>query len=241
MKPYLMQRLNRAHPPVGVDQINFDVPLLEPNPNPRRDSDQKMRVTEAAMNVRKQIFDFDYMGSAEFEFGAVGDCLSRVYAATDYVLVKVPFESEPKPPDPELSAEDKKKRAYIRRRNKKHGWTKNYRREEIQKDDVFIICHKAQEKDVVEIITKLRHNRYAFSPMKEPIYAGDDPFTLPEEDRRQVGVLDLCNDYFIFFERHAFIKTARLMGFTQAQVEVCLTKEVAPVIVPYAKGYSIYD
>jgi len=62
--PYLVQRLKK---PTGhVNPFSFGGGLRNGG------------INEDAMNILKQIFSFDYMGSAEFEFGAIPEAFNNL-------------------------------------------------------------------------------------------------------------------------------------------------------------------
>lgn len=73
-KSYLIQRLQA---PVGFD-----------NPFSFGGGLKNGGLSEESMSMLRGIFSFDYMGSAEFEFGAVPKALNRIAREVNYFIAK---------------------------------------------------------------------------------------------------------------------------------------------------------
>lgn len=71
--PYLIQRL-KASPKSG---------MFKDNPFSFGGGLKNGGLSETAMDIIRPVFSFDYMGSSEFEFGAVPECFSRIVKSTN--------------------------------------------------------------------------------------------------------------------------------------------------------------
>ena len=83
---YLVQRLKKPYKGNADNPFNFGGGLLRGGMN------------EEAYRALNQIFTFDYMGSAEFEFGAVPkaiDVIAEGFAKGDGVTGKIEIEGVP--------------------------------------------------------------------------------------------------------------------------------------------------
>jgi hypothetical protein len=85
-KTYLIQRLCKSREPMVINGVTFD------NPFAFGGGFQNGGIPEAGMNLLRGIFSFDYMGAAEFEWGAVPaalDFLTQVeLVAGEYDITK---------------------------------------------------------------------------------------------------------------------------------------------------------
>ena len=70
-RSYLVQRLMAPHHNKGVEAFSFGGGFVNGG------------LTEDAMKLLRPVFSFDYMGAAEFEFGAVPEALSSVFRNHD--------------------------------------------------------------------------------------------------------------------------------------------------------------
>ena len=144
-----------------------------------------------AMALLKGIFTFDYMGSAEFEFGAVPKALSAIYKqAVDGDLIAGTV----------LLTESSVRKVTT--------WDKARRELPLKADPiVYFICRKAWEGEVVHRILTLAGGNARLKAASKLEYA-----LRPDPDRpgRLGGWLELDNGWFCFTDRAMFEKVAAL-------------------------------
>lgn len=150
-----------------------------------------------AMNLIRQIWSFDYMGAAEFEFGAVPEALQRIadtklrHLGTHSFALRVPKDVA-KPWSEETAPEAHERTVYVIGRKDWHeeierrvrGWAKR------DGNDDF------RTKESVMLDSALRPGRYT-------------PDVL--------GWLELNNGFMFFIDEDMFTKTASLFGVKIAQ------------------------
>lgn len=149
-------------------------------------------LSDEAMDLLRGIFSFDYMGSAEFEFGAVPEALQRIAKSDDLVaftipitLALVPPHWKDKGPAPEGTA------------------------------TVYVLCREAHREEVFSRIVALATQEGYDKPwpMKEiPQFT----FALRpyEWENDNFGWLELNNGYFFFIDREMWEKTCALFQVT---------------------------
>lgn len=148
-------------------------------------------LSEEAMDLLRGVFSFDYMGAAEFEFGAVPKALQLMaknaenYTAFSFTfpLSKVQQSWRDKSTDkPEGSAE------------------------------IFVICNKD---DVKEVTTRIK--QYASGTggrLKETTLLSNTLRPDGDWDPGMLGWLELDNGFFFFTDKEMWEKTAELFGVT---------------------------
>jgi len=151
-------------------------------------------LSREARKALRSIFEFDYMGSAEFEGREVPDTLEKIYEDR-----KAFVKAEVVIPLSEIRLDSWEKMHY----EKKEGNGK-----------IFILCHKDHLEYAKELVVKLakdensrtlqeRSNlRYAFLKDKK----GDDD--------RVAGWLELDNGFFFFTDQTMFEGTMKFFGMT---------------------------
>ncbi len=151
-------------------------------------------LSENAMKILRDIFQFDYMGSAEFEFGAVPETL-QVIAKTikDYVAFTIP------------------------KVNYKH---QDYLEDKYYTGmrPVYVICNKDWQEEVTKRIkakalgdyNKSKHNFRT----KEVVRLGGS-LAGSKYDRDIAGWLELSNGYFFFTDKDMFSKVCSMLGINQ--------------------------
>jgi len=143
-----------------------------------------------AMDLLRPIFRFDYMGSAEFEFGEVPRALSKIYENRDkYIswefLVNYKYES----------------------------W---YKKKEVftGKKLVYVICQKDWVDTVKDAIWF--HAKHSYSNTqyytKEVVFLNRALSECDDEAKEYQGWLELDNGYFFFTNKTMFDKTCQLFG-----------------------------
>lgn len=160
-------------------------------------------LTEDAMDLLQSIFDFDYMGAAEFEFGGVPQALNSIAVrAADFVNFSLIVRRDkialnpqrewplgPRsllPPIPETSV------------------------------TLYILCHKQDKEWVKPFIKKLVKNPYSLRLKENPMLNYSlDP--LSEHDSRYIGWLELAYGFMFFTDKEMFEKTLNLFGLTNSQ------------------------
>ena len=149
-------------------------------------------LSEEAMELLNGVFSFDYMGAAEFEFGAVPKALQLIAKESDqYLTTTLSFP---------LSKVEK-------------GWRDKSTEAPTGEALVYVICRKG---DVQEV-----HNRikgWAFKPydkanqLKEITMLSQTLRPDSEWSPEVAGWLELDNGFFFFLDKEMWEKTADLFG-----------------------------
>lgn len=153
------------------------------------------RLTKEAKEVLSGVFEFDYMGAAEFEFGTVPDALEQIYETrTEFTTDQVEF------PLAGVKLDVWEKHHY-KRLTQGHG-------------KVFVFCNRAHLAGARKLILKLaldgdgrflkeRSNlKYKFLEEREGYRDNVE------------GWLELDNGFFFFTDETMFKKTVELFGKT---------------------------
>ena len=148
-------------------------------------------LSKEAMELLGDIFRFDYMGSAEFEWGAVPKALSKI---ADSIESYIAFGEDVK----------YKYRQYYYGRKKDP--------EDLSgKAKVYIICLKDDKEEVVDRIKKFAVNhKDCFT--KERVCLDEVLSGSSEYNKDLGGWLELDNGYFFFTDKEMYAKTCRLFG-----------------------------
>lgn len=143
-----------------------------------------------AMSLLNEIFEFDYMGAAEYEFGALPQAL-KVMAESEMVFGSL-----------ELKEEDV---ALQRSWKKRIPLPLHY-------TTIYFVCRKSQ---IPEVEARIRED----AKDKLDIKCGEGQFsrtlradTKSEFPDRTIGWLELDNGFFYFVDEEAAKKTATLFG-----------------------------
>lgn len=141
-------------------------------------------LSEDAMKMLRPIFSFDYMGSAEFEFGAVPDAFRQIAKGIN--------ESEAFELEVKYKAKNWKSRETVEGKKK-----------------VYIICHKEFKNEVIERIKNWAVTDY--NNTKAVICFN---WSLAELARYEniIGWLELDNGFIFFKDKEAFEKTKQIFG-----------------------------
>lgn len=159
--------------------------------------------TSEAMKLLQNVFEFDYMGAAEFEFGGVPQALNSIaIRAADFVNFSLTIRRDKIAPNPE--------------RERPLGPKKLLPPIPETTATLYILCHK-QDKDWVKSFVKnLAKNPYPLRLKENPMlnYALDP---LSEYDSRYVGWLELGYGFMFFTDKEMFEKILSLFGLTNSQ------------------------
>lgn len=187
MKPsYLIQRLTEPIPPTGH--------LLSGKDNPFSFGGglKNGGLSDKAMDSLRPIFRFDYMGSAEFEFGAIPGAMSEMYRNREKLVkseIKVPFKKIRVRPWMELKYMPFPKTGEI---------------------TIYVLCQKDHVDHVKELVFGLLDDRVHTKDgtgLPECLMERRDGETFHREVR---GWLELDNGFFFFSDKEMFEKTAAL-------------------------------
>lgn len=141
-------------------------------------------LTKEALALLNPLFRFDYMGSAEFEFGAVPETFSKITTnRKDYVDFTVAVKYKYK----DWDSKDTKTGTH----------------------DVFIICNKADKDEVVERISKFAKDDYS-NDTKELVNL-NSALANAKYKEDLIGWLELDNGYMFFKDQETGKKTADLL------------------------------
>ena len=174
-------------------------------------------LSDQAFTMLKDIFSFDYMGAAEFEFGAVPQALKMIASNADHLeafTIQFPL-SEVKEPY---------SFGYHRvngRRVKKKKVTQECK----SLAEIFVIAPKEWREELA-----VRIKKWACEDYNPGLKASTclNASLRPTEDyhKRKVGWLELDNGFFFFTDREMFKQVAELFGVTTGS-EGSVTKVAA--------------
>jgi len=139
-------------------------------------------IPEEGMKLLKDIFRFDYMGAAEFEFGSVPEALAKIAENFEKLIaftVHIPFEY------------------------------KSWHIDSIIKGikPVYVICEKENRGEVIERIKKFAKKDH--NNTKERVCLNESLSKESIEDS-VVGWLELNNGFFFFCDKEMFNKTCEI-------------------------------
>lgn len=152
-------------------------------------------LSDEAWGLLQGIFSFDYMGSAEFEFGALPKVLQAfakdgesLVASTLYVpLAMVPA-----------------------------NWKDKSKKPPTGETEVYVLCRKEQREEVEGRILGLAAGQ---EDLKQPSNFTNTLRPYNEWDGHTQGWLELSNGFFFFTDKEMFEQTASLFGVkTQKEV-----------------------
>lgn len=186
-RSWLVQRLNK--PRTGSSLLGSD------NPFAFGGGMRNGGLSDEAMGFLREIWSFDYMGAAEFEFGAVPKALQLVAKAANDG--KLTTETIVIPVD-EIAThwEDNRKGAA--------------KRERPESGTVYLLC---QEEHAGEAETRIRTWAAAeYNDLKEPTRLARSLDPVSKWDGDTQGWLELNNGFLFFTDRTMFEKTCELFG-----------------------------
>jgi len=150
-------------------------------------------LSDEAMDLIGGIFSFDYMGSAEFEFGAVPEALQKIAKSAEagglvgfslsIPLKVVPGSWDDPDKDKKLTGEE----------------------------PVYVLCPSAWREDVCERIYEIARGK---GHQKESPHFTRALRPFREWDADTHGWLELSNGFFFFLDKEMWEKTCNLFGVT---------------------------
>lgn len=147
-------------------------------------------LSDDAMTLLREVFAFDYMGSAEFEWGAVPNALQRIAQhqseLTSFTL-QVPLSMVPP------------------------HWRANQDEIPDGTASVYVLCRAPQAEQVKERIFTWAAAGYQ-TDTKESVQLSAALRPFHDWDTRTCGWLELDNGFFFFTEEHMWRSTAALFG-----------------------------
>jgi hypothetical protein len=165
----------------------LDAPRGQDNPFSFGGGYKNGGLSDDAMELLRGVFSFDYMGAAEFEFGAVPKALSAIanlsskgeYAAWSFA--------------PKLRKPDKSKLSVPAH------------------DTIYVVAPRAQRGEIEALITHLANERWN-SDLKETTHLNAVLWPDDNWSARFKGWLELDNGFFFFVDEVMFNKVANLFG-----------------------------
>jgi len=144
-------------------------------------------LSKEAMDLFKDVFRFDYMGSSEFEWGAVPEAFNMIAKSIkDYIPYRIAVEYH----------------------KEKYSWNSNDKT--LCRKDVYIICKKEWKEEVNKRIKAYAMGKdYDKMGTKEGVQLS---YSLADEKDRVKGWIELDNGYMFFVDNEMFLKTCNLFG-----------------------------
>lgn len=146
-------------------------------------------LSDDAMDLLRPIFSFDYMGAAEFEFGAVPKALRRIGEnARNLVATSID----------------------VRLADVAKHWRDKSEGEPVGSAPVYLLCAKA---DVAEVESRVRGwAGESFSELKEQTRLSSALRPVHDWDAETGGWLELDNGFMFFTDRDMWAATAAVFG-----------------------------
>jgi|JI10StandDraft_1071094.scaffolds.fasta_scaffold00684_14 hypothetical protein len=176
MRPYLIQRLQK---PTGMlNPFSFGGGLVNGGLSPE------------ATSLLKGIWQYDYMGSAEFEWGAVPESLKTIASySKDFTTGKVKVVGSFKDYSGTISVVKKEER------------------------DIFFACRERQMEEVIQCIQLLANDVKHDYRTKERVGLAQ---AICNKDERTCGWHDIDNDFLFFTDEKMFLEFTKLFGLKEA-------------------------
>lgn len=144
-------------------------------------------LSEDAMGMLREVFSFDYMGSAEFEWGAVPDALKRMgkssLAAFSFT---VPLKDVPR------------------------NWRDKGKADPPGEATIYVLCPNEHDQEVQERIAGWVREEYP--ELKEGLKLTNALRPVEEWDSETAGWLELDNGFMFFTDADMWQKTCTLFG-----------------------------
>jgi len=156
-------------------------------------------LSKDAMDLLRSVFSFDYMGAAEFEFGAVPAALQAIAKARRSLVASVVSVDLATVPLPWSARKDEPK---------------------IIKGSasVYVLCRSAHPSEIGERIVGWASEPYGRT-LKESTNLNRALRPSDEFDSRTCGWLELDNGFFFFTDAEMWVKTCAIFG-VEAKSEV---------------------
>lgn len=188
---YLIQRLDR---PAG----HLLGGVFKDNPFSFGGGLKNGGLSDEAMDLLRDVFSFDYMGAAEYEFGAVPKAIQRVAEnAADYTAFSF----------------------IIPLKNVAKNWRDTRTTEPEDDGEVFVICAESDVTEVKKLILDLAAEKHDVRNVRDATFLARA--LRPPEDERWgttvCGWLELDNGFFFFTDREMWEKTAKLFAVEVTQ------------------------
>ena len=180
-----------------------------------------MQISEEGWKAIQAICDLEYMGAAEFEFGALPKCLGEMHKnAPDLVTFPLVIKRADIKPNWNHEHAQRMARRDELTRAKKAG-TKPPRAKKPQPartDDatVFVICRKDDKTEVIEHI-KLMAAGKTQTKRGHGFDSALDPTS--EYDSKVIGWLELDNGFLWFLGYEEYVGMAKLLNLTPEKKE----------------------
>ncbi len=153
-------------------------------------------LSDDAMGLLRETFSFDYMGAAEFEFGAVPKALQALARdAADLTAFAIAIPLAQVPPDWRVKTDDVPEGSA----------------------ELFVICRKSQDNEVVRRIEGWTSE--AWPQLKEELRLTSALRPYHEWDTEVCGWMELDNGFFFFTDRAMWSATCDLFGIETAEVQ----------------------
>ncbi len=181
--PYLIQRLKRPFPPQEDSENKTIFQKLE-NIFSFGGGRINGGLSDEAMKILRDVWRYDYMGSSEFEWGAVPESLKRIAQNNSkYITGQIEVEASTY----NMESKDKKDK-YIHK-----------------KGLVFYACIKGDEPELIEWIGKFANEKKQNYHTKESVNLGNSICGNEDSFYREVkGWHDIENDYLFFTDKEMF-------------------------------------
>jgi hypothetical protein len=147
-------------------------------------------LSDEAMNLLTGIFSFDYMGAAEFEFGAVPKALMGIAAEADNYQAfsfSLPLSKVAK------------------------SWRDKSTVDPVGDAIIYVICNKGDVKEITTRIKQFAAENYN-GRLKESTRLQGALRPLDDWDSDVKGWFELDNGFFFFTDKEMWEKTAELFG-----------------------------
>ena len=168
---HLVQRLKKPYKSDKINPYTFGGGLKDGG------------IPEDGIKLLKHVFRFDYMGSAEFEFGAVPEALAKIAENFEKLIaftVHIPYQYK--------------------------YWTDDKIKKGIK--PIYIICEKEDRDEIVTRIKKYAKSDY--NDTKERICLNENLAKDNIDDLDIVGWLELDNGFFFFSDKEMFDNTCNM-------------------------------
>ena len=149
-------------------------------------------LSDRAMEIIRSIWEFDYMGSAEFEFGAVPKALQQIAKTAEakklvVVRLEVATKNDPRPCG----------------RDALPG---------VIEGVVYGLCHEDHVGEVTKRIKAWAHDEFAGGRSTKETVGLERALREPDSPYRARGWLELDNGFLFFLDEEMFKKAAGLFG-----------------------------
>lgn len=149
-------------------------------------------LSDEAMDMLREIFSFDYMGAAEFEFGAVPKALQAIAKNADKykaLSFSLPLNKVAK------------------------GWRDKSTEDPTGNAEIFVICNKVDTDEVLIRIMSWASEPYEKThQLKETTMLSQTLRPDSDWETRVLGWFELDNGYFFFIDKEMWQKTSELFG-----------------------------